>query len=169
MFVLLACGGTELVARGFDKDGPGLGAFSPVFVAGAAAATGGIASLVWVTLKVGALSYGGGVRHHPADASRRRRSLPLDDERTVPRRGGARSDHPGPVVQTVAVVGYAAAGVGGGLLAAAVAFSPSFLFIVVGRATSTACGPTRRATALPRRRRSRRHRRDLRFCGPTRA
>ncbi|WP_321167684.1 chromate transporter [Baekduia soli] len=39
---------------------------------------------------------------------------------------------PGPVVHTVAVVGYAAAGVGGGLLAAAVAFSPSFLFVVVG-------------------------------------
>ena len=30
---------------------------------------------------------------------------------------------PGPVVQTVAVVGYAAAGVGGGLFAAAIAFS----------------------------------------------
>jgi chromate transporter len=39
---------------------------------------------------------------------------------------------PGPVVQTVAVVGYAAAGVGGGLLAAAVAFSPSFAFILLG-------------------------------------
>ena len=39
---------------------------------------------------------------------------------------------PGPVVQTVAVVGYAAAGIGGGLLAAAVAFAPSFLFVLVG-------------------------------------
>ena len=39
---------------------------------------------------------------------------------------------PGPVVQTVAVVGYAAAGVGGGLLAALVAFSPSFLFVLGG-------------------------------------
>jgi chromate transporter len=39
---------------------------------------------------------------------------------------------PGPVVQTVAVVGYAVGGVGGGLLAAFVAFAPSFLFIVVG-------------------------------------
>jgi chromate transporter len=39
---------------------------------------------------------------------------------------------PGPVVQTVAAVGYAAAGVGGGLLAALVAFSPSFLFVLVG-------------------------------------
>ena len=39
---------------------------------------------------------------------------------------------PGPVVQTVAVVGYAAAGVGGGLLAAAIAFAPSFLFVLLG-------------------------------------
>ena len=38
---------------------------------------------------------------------------------------------PGPVVQTVAVVGYAAAGIAGGLLAAFVAFAPSFVFILV--------------------------------------
>jgi chromate transporter len=37
---------------------------------------------------------------------------------------------PGPVVQTVAVVGYAAAGVGGGLLASLVAFAPSFCFVL---------------------------------------
>jgi chromate transporter len=39
---------------------------------------------------------------------------------------------PGPVVHTVAVVGFAASGVGGALLAAAVAFAPSFLFILFG-------------------------------------
>ena len=39
---------------------------------------------------------------------------------------------PGPVVQTVAVVGYAAAGLGGGLLAAAVAFAPSFAMVLLG-------------------------------------
>jgi chromate transporter len=39
---------------------------------------------------------------------------------------------PGPVVQTVAVVGYAAAGIGGGLLASAVAFAPSFAFVLLG-------------------------------------
>jgi len=38
----------------------------------------------------------------------------------------------GPVVQTVAVVGYSAAGIGGGLLAALVAFSPSFAFVLLG-------------------------------------
>ena len=39
---------------------------------------------------------------------------------------------PGPVVQTVAVVGYAAAGLVGGVLAAIVAFSPSFGFVLLG-------------------------------------
>ena len=39
---------------------------------------------------------------------------------------------PGPVTQTVAVVGYAAYGVGGGLLAALVAFLPSFSFVLLG-------------------------------------
>ena len=35
-------------------------------------------------------------------------------------------------MHTVAVVGYAAAGIGGGLLAAAVAFAPSFAFVLLG-------------------------------------
>jgi chromate transporter len=35
-------------------------------------------------------------------------------------------------VQTVATVGYAAAGLGGGLLASLVAFTPSFVFILLG-------------------------------------
>ena len=39
---------------------------------------------------------------------------------------------PGPLVQTVAAVGYAAGGLGWGLLAALVAFLPSFSFILIG-------------------------------------
>jgi chromate transporter len=39
---------------------------------------------------------------------------------------------PGPVVHTVSAVGYAAAGVPGALLAAVVAFAPSFAFVLVG-------------------------------------
>jgi chromate transporter len=41
---------------------------------------------------------------------------------------------PGPVVATVAAVGYGAHGLAGGVLAAAVAFAPSFLFVLVGGA-----------------------------------
>lgn len=39
---------------------------------------------------------------------------------------------PGPVTHTVAVVGYSAAGIGGALLAAFVAFLPSFSFVLLG-------------------------------------
>jgi chromate transporter len=39
---------------------------------------------------------------------------------------------PGPVVQTIAVVGYAAGGVWGALLGALIAFAPSFLFVLGG-------------------------------------
>jgi len=39
---------------------------------------------------------------------------------------------PGPVVATVAAVGYAAHGLGGAALAAAVAFAPSFAFVLLG-------------------------------------
>jgi chromate transporter len=39
---------------------------------------------------------------------------------------------PGPVVLTVAAVGWAAAGLGGAALAAAVAFAPSFGFVLAG-------------------------------------
>ena len=35
------------------------------------------------------------------------------------------------MVQTIAVVGYAAAGIAGGLLASAVAFAPSFAFVML--------------------------------------
>jgi chromate transporter len=55
---------------------------------------------------------------------------------------------PGPVVQTVAVVGYAAAGLAGGLLAAAVAFSPSFAFILLGGERFDRVRADRRARAF---------------------
>jgi chromate transporter len=55
---------------------------------------------------------------------------------------------PGPVVQTVATVGYAAAGVGGGLLAALVAFSPSFAFVLGGARHFGALRGNRRALAF---------------------
>ena len=88
--------------------------------------------MVWVALKVGALSYGGGFVIVPL--------MQHDAVTTYHWMTGAQFLNavalgqvtPGPVVQTVAVVGYAAGGVGGGLLAAFVAFTPSFLFVLVG-------------------------------------
>jgi chromate transporter len=83
-------------------------------------------------LKVGALSYGGGFVIIPlmqSDAVNRYHWMTDSQFLSAVAFGQVT---PGPVVQTVAVVGYAAAGLGGGLLAAAVAFSPSFAFILLG-------------------------------------
>jgi chromate transporter len=132
VLVLLACGGVELLARRTNHDGMNLSTFTPAVLVAVTAAAGGLASLVWVAFKVGALSYGGGFVIIPlmqADAVHRYHWMTNGQFLNAVALGQIT---PGPVTQTVAVVGYAAFGVGGGLLAAAVAFAPSFLFIVVG-------------------------------------
>ncbi len=98
----------------------------------AAGATGGLGALVWVAFKVGALSYGGGFVIIPlmqADAVDHYHWMTSGQFLNAVALGQIT---PGPVVHTVAAVGYAAAGVGGALLAAAVAFAPSFAFILIG-------------------------------------
>ena len=98
----------------------------------AASATGGVLALCWTALKVGALSYGGGFVIIPlmqADAVDRHGWM---TDREFLNAVALGQVTPGPVVHTVAVVGYAAHGLGGALLAAAIAFAPSFLFVLVG-------------------------------------
>lgn len=85
-----------------------------------------------LALKVGALSYGGGFVIIPmmrADAVDQHGWMTGAEFLNAVVLGQVT---PGPVVHTVAVVGYAAAGIGGALLAAAVAFGPSFLFVLLG-------------------------------------
>jgi chromate transporter len=101
-------------------------------IAGPAIAAGGIGALAWVAIKVGALSFGGGfviiplmqhdavVTYHWMTGAQFLNAVALGQVT------------PGPVVLTVAVVGYAAAGIGGGLLAALIAFLPSFIFVIAG-------------------------------------
>ncbi|MGZ4241833.1 MAG: chromate efflux transporter [Actinomycetota bacterium] len=132
VFVLLGCGGVQLAVWRSRRTGTGSMVFAPTMLVGSSVVAGGIASLVWVAFKVGALSYGGGFVIVPllqADAVHRYHWMTNGQFLNAVALGQIT---PGPVVQTVAVVGYAAAGVGGGLLAALVAFSPSFLFIVIG-------------------------------------
>ena len=96
----------------------------------AAASTGGIAALAWLAFKVGALSFGGGFVIIPLmqhDAVHTYHWMTAGQFLTAVALGQVT---PGPVVQTVAVVGYAAAGIGGGLLASLVAFTPSFCFVL---------------------------------------
>ena len=129
VLVLLACGAFEAtrLARGRI---PGLVPL-PVLGIGTLGA-GTLTSLVWVAFKVGALSYGGGFVIIPlmqADAVNHYHWMSGAQFLNAVALGQIT---PGPVVQTVAVVGYAAAGLVGGVLAAIVAFSPSFGFVLLG-------------------------------------
>jgi len=128
VLVLLACGGFELALRA-RRWPTSVMVIAPLFPA---VLSGGVlASVAWVAFKVGALSFGGGfviiplmqadaVGHHWMTNAQFLNAVALGQIT------------PGPVVQTVAAVGYAAAGLPGGLLASAVAFSPSFAFVLGG-------------------------------------
>jgi chromate transporter len=134
VLVLVACGVIEIVVRRPQRP-PATGtsrSFIPALIAPAAATVGGLGALVWVAFKVGALSYGGGfviiplMQHSAVDVYHWMTNAQFLNAVALGQ------VTPGPVVQTVAVVGYAASGVGGGLLASAVAFAPSFCFIIFG-------------------------------------
>jgi chromate transporter len=134
VLVLLGCGLVELaLQRGRGRRALGaLAGWKPLMLAAAAGASGGLLALVWVAFKVGALSYGGGFVIVPlmqADAVDHYHWLTATGFLNAVALGQIT---PGPVTHTVAAVGYAADGVGGGLLAALVAFSPSFAFILAG-------------------------------------
>ena len=132
VLVLLGCGAAELAAQRPRRAGAGTAGVAPIPLLAAGAIGGGVAlSLAWVAFKVGALSYGGGFVIIPlmrADAVGRGWMTNGQFLHAV----ALGQITPGPIVQTVAAVGYAAAGVGGGLLAAVVAFSPSFAFVLLG-------------------------------------
>jgi chromate transporter len=134
--VLLGCGFIELVyRRGVPRR------FSPsithiaLFVGALEAGLlrrGIDNSLMWVAFKVGALSYGGGFVIIPMmlnDAVHRYSWMSETQFLDAVVLGQIT---PGPVVHTVAVVGFAAGGVMGAVVAACVAFVPSFVMIGVG-------------------------------------
>jgi chromate transporter len=132
VLVLVGCGLIEIAAQGGFRDSSGRAAGLFLLPATTMPIVGGLAALCWVALKVGALSYGGGFVIIPL--------MQHDAVVTFHWMTGAQFLNavalgqitPGPVVQTVAVVGYAAGGLGGGLLAALIAFAPSFCFIIAG-------------------------------------
>ena len=132
IIALVACGTVEIVVRGRGSERPSPARSMFPAVVSHAGALGGLGAVAWVAFKVGALSYGGGFV-----------IVPLMQHDVVSTYHWMSSTQflsavalgqltPGPVVQTVAAVGYAARGLGGGLLAALIVFSPSFLFVLVG-------------------------------------
>jgi chromate transporter len=141
VLVLLGCGLAEMVVQhppavlgrlARRQRVPGLAPLLLPGVIGSGLAAGTLLSVAWTGLKVGALSYGGGFviiplmqsdavsHHHWMSGSQFLNAVALGQIT------------PGPVTHTVGVVGYAAAGLGGALLADLLAFVPSYLFVILG-------------------------------------
>jgi chromate transporter len=136
VLVLLGCGALELgLRRGSGTTRRGLQSVSPGLLAGlirGSATYGGFGALAWTAFKVGALSFGGGFVIIPlmqGDAVHTYHWMTNSQFLNAVALGQVT---PGPVVATVAAVGYAAHGLAGGLLGALVAFAPSFAFILFG-------------------------------------
>jgi chromate transporter len=133
VLLLLACGLFELGAAGRLSERGRVDSWAPIVVAAAAAVgAGGLGSVAWVAFKVGALSYGGGFVIVPlmqGDAVHTYHWMTSAQFLDAVALGQVT---PGPVVATVAAVGYAAHRVEGAALAAAVAFAPSFAFVLIG-------------------------------------
>jgi chromate transporter len=123
VLVLLACGLLEILRR---RPSAGLGVWLPLPLA--AVSTGGVGALAWVAFKVGALSFGGGFVIIPLMQQDAVHVYHWMTDAQFLNAVALGQVTPGPVV----AVGYAAHGVGGALLAAAVAFTPSFSFILLG-------------------------------------
>jgi chromate transporter len=131
VLVLLGCGAIELALHSLRHGGVGLHAW-PLLAA--VVEPGGTGALVWTALKVGALAFGGGFVIVPlmqTDAVSTYHWMTHSQFLDAVALGQIT---PGPITQTVAVVGYAAGGVPAALLAAFVAFLPSFSFILLGAA-----------------------------------
>jgi chromate transporter len=127
VLVLVACGLLEIVRRWRPEEA---GAWWPLPVA--VASSGGIGALAWTAFKVGALSFGGGFVIIPLMQQDAVHVYHWMSDAQFLNAVALGQVTPGPVVATVAAVGYAAHGVGGAVLAAVVAFTPSFSFILLG-------------------------------------
>ncbi len=129
--VLLGCGLLELIRQRRPATILGIH-WGPLAALAPVASSGGIAALAWTAFKVGALSFGGGFVIIPlmqGDAVHVYHWMTNAEFLNAVALGQVT---PGPVVATIAAVGYAAHGLAGGLLAAVVAFAPSFSFILLG-------------------------------------
>ena len=125
VLVLVACGAVEVVRR--RPRSPSL----PLLAFPATVSAGGYGALAWTALKVGALSFGGGFVIIPlmqGDAVHVNHWMTNAQFLNAVALGQIT---PGPVVATIAAVGYAAHGLAGGVMAAAIAFLPSFAFVLV--------------------------------------
>ena len=130
VLVLVGCGVLEMIRRRRPAESTGIWWPLPV----ATASVGGVGALAWTAFKVGALSFGGGFVIIPLMQQDAVHVYHWMSDAQFLNAVALGQVTPGPVVATVAAVGYAAHGVGGAVLAAVVAFTPSFSFILLGGA-----------------------------------
>jgi chromate transporter len=157
VLVLFACGLAEIVLGGrASSRATSAGVFVPVLrrppgllkAILATSTTGGFGALAWTAFKVGALSFGGGFVIIPlmqGDAVHAYHWMSAQQFLNAVALGQIT---PGPVVATVAAVGYAAHGIAGGVLAALVAFLPSFAFVLLAGRRFESLRADRRARAF---------------------
>jgi chromate transporter len=132
VLVLLACGAIELT---WQRQLAGGGVSVHVWpLLATVAEPGGTSALVWTALKVGALAFGGGFVIVPLMQSDAVGTYHWMTHAQFLNAVALGQVTPGPLTQTVAAVGYAAGGFPAALLAAFVAFLPSFSFILFGAA-----------------------------------
>jgi chromate transporter len=134
VLVLLGCGLLELVLQRRPSAVPVLHWGALGVLAHGVARAGSLGSLAWTAFKVGALSFGGGFVIIPLMQGDAVHTYHWMSNAQFLNAVALGQITPGPVIATVAAVGYAAHGLLGGLLAAVVAFSPSFSFILLGGA-----------------------------------
>jgi len=127
VLALLACGLAELLAQRPLTEARSVGILLPGSVS-----AGGVGALAWTAFKVGALSFGGGFVIIPLMQGDAVHTYHWMTNSAFLNAVALGQITPGPVVATVAAVGYAAHGLAGGVLAALVAFAPSFSFILLG-------------------------------------
>jgi chromate transporter len=121
VLVLLACGLAELALR---RGGRAAIHAWPLALPLAATGAAALPALAWTALKVGALSYGGGFV-----------IVPLMQGDALAQDWMTRAEFANAVAFgqiTPALIGWAAAGPAGACLASAIAFAPSFLFVLLG-------------------------------------
>jgi chromate transporter len=126
VLVLLGCGLVEVMLKRSHPQLMSLAILLPGSIT-----VGGFGALIWTAFKVGALSFGGGFVIIPLMQGDAVHTYHWMSNAQFLNAVALGQITPGPVVATVAAVGYAAHGMLGGLVAAVVAFSPSFSFILI--------------------------------------